>query len=161
METDGQHTAHQDYIHFFRVRCISDTIRSTRVSHDIVDCTSSGVSACQWVESTTQCACVLILFRRPPPSAYHLPSLTSLILVTSGPFDAHGLLSKEASLKVLDGSPLLAWSALVDCYHAGQSALRIASTMHGCDAPLLQPLFLASSSGALCLPPTTPHCLCP
>jgi hypothetical protein len=71
---------------------------------------------------------LVILVRCPPTSAYHPPS---------PPF-----------------GPLLACSALVDRFRAGQSALRVASTMHGCDAPPLQPLSLASSSGALHLPPT-------
>jgi hypothetical protein len=159
METEGQRTERTRIIYIFSESGASPTQFVQLECH--MTLLIARPVECQWVESPTQCACVLILVRRPPPSAYHPPSLASPILVTSGPFDSHGLLSKEASLKVLDGGPLLAWSALVDRYRAGQSALRVASTMHGCDAPPLQPLFLASSSGALRLPPTTPHCLRP
>jgi hypothetical protein len=153
------------------------------MTHDIVDCTSvaefSGrrvaqpkteqlrrraLQAYNWHNSIlTQCARVLSFSSRPVPSAFRLPPAITRVPDSGDlkPLRRPRPPPKGGPPQGPDGGPLLAWSALVDRYRAGQSALRVASTMHGSDAPPFQPLSLASSPGALRLLPTTRHCLRP
>jgi hypothetical protein len=76
-----------------------------------------------------------LLHHRRAPSAFRLPPAIACVLDFGDPgplWRLNDLLLKEAPPQ--GGGRLLACPASVDRLHAGQSALRVASTVHGCNA---------------------------
>jgi hypothetical protein len=71
METEGQRTERTRIIYIFSESGASPTQFVQLECH--MTLLIARPVECQWVESPTQCACVLILVRRPPPSAFRLP----------------------------------------------------------------------------------------